>query len=111
MDARRRRSLARRRRRRTGTDARFPALGRLATRAGAGTIGKRLSGTEGYSSRWAVAGPARQLRNRDKCDQDSFTDELPRGAFESWRTLELPAARRARCRLDRRRERLGSRPG
>src|SRR6266404_2746919 len=100
MDAGRRRRLAWRRRRRTGTDAGLPALDRLAARARAGTIGERLSGTRGYSPRWAGACPARQLRNRVKCDRSPVADELPRRAFEGWGTLELPAGRRAHCPLD-----------
>src|SRR5712691_11322740 len=104
MGTDRRRRLAWRRCRRTGTDAGLPALGRLAARARGGTIGERLSGTGAYSERWAGACPPRQLRNRDKSDQSPVTDELPRRAFEGWRTLELPAAHRAHRALDRRRD-------
>src|SRR6266404_5305874 len=111
MYAGRRRRLAWRRHGRTGTDAGLPALDRLAARTGVGTIGERLSGAEGYSPRWAGACPPRQLRNRDKFDQSPVTDQLPRRAFESWRTLELSAARRAQCPLDRRRDGLPSRSG
>src|SRR5258705_4876166 len=99
MDAGRRRRLAWRRRRRTGTDPGLPALDRLAARARAGTIGERLSGTEGYSQRSAGAGAPRQLRGRDECDQSPVTDALPRRAVEGWRTLELPADRRAHSAL------------
>src|SRR5206468_12286929 len=56
-------------------------------------------------------GPARVLRNRDKCDPSPVTDELPRRAFEGWRTLELPAAHRAHGALGRRRNRRRSRSG
>src|SRR5438552_17954371 len=62
MDAGRRRRLAWRRCRRTGTDAGLPALDRLAARARGGTIGERLSRTGAYSQRWAGACPPRQLR-------------------------------------------------
>src|SRR5579871_1958047 len=59
MDAGRRRSLAWRWRWRTGTDARLPALGRLAARLRAGTIRERLLGTRGYSPSRASARPPR----------------------------------------------------
>src|SRR5437879_306737 len=103
MDAGRWRRLAWRRHRRGGTDARLPALDRLAARARARAIGERLSGTRSYSQRWAGACPARQLRNRDKFAQSPITDELPRRAFGSWTALELSAARQAHGPLDRRR--------
>src|ERR1700681_140870 len=102
MDAGRRRRLAWWRHRRIGTNAGLPALDRLAARTRAGTIGERLSVTGGHSPKWAGACPPRKLRNRDKCDQSPVADELPRRAFEGWRTLELPATRRAHCALDRR---------
>src|SRR6266849_1070770 len=111
MDARWWRRLAWWRLRRTGTDARLPALDSLAARTRAGTIGERLPVTGGDSPRWAGACPPRQLRHRDKFDQSPVTDELPRRAFEGWRTLELPAARRPRCPLDRRGEGFRSDPG
>src|SRR5712671_6251665 len=111
MDAGWRRGLAWRRRGRTGTDTGLPALASLATATRAGAIGERLSGTGGYSSRWAGACSPRQLRNRDKFDQDPVIDELSRRPSESRTTLELPAARRARRPLDRHRYRLRSRSG
>src|SRR5882762_7066924 len=104
MDAGRRRCLARWRLRRTGTDAGLPALDRLAARTRAGTIGERLSVTGGHSPRRAGTCPPRQLWKRDKCNQSPVADELSRRALEGWRTLELPAARRAHCPLDRRRD-------
>src|SRR5579862_202763 len=108
MDAGRRRSLAWRRGRRTGADARLPALDCLAARVGTRTIGERLSGAGGYSPRWAGARPPRQLRSRYKYDQNLVADKLPRGPFESGRALELPAALRAHGSLDRRRDGLRS---
>src|SRR6266852_657910 len=112
MDAGRRWRLAWWRLRRTGTDAGLPALDRLAARTRAGTIGEHLSVTRGYSPRWAGACPSRQLRHRDKFDQSPIAaDELSRRAFEGWRTLELPAARRPHCPLDRRGEGFRSDPG
>src|SRR5713101_3543354 len=57
MDAGRRRRLGWRRRRRARTDARLPALDRLAARAGVGDVGKCLSGAGGYSAGWARACP------------------------------------------------------
>src|SRR6267143_2624329 len=109
MDAGRWRRLAWWRLRRTGTDAGLPALDRLTARTRAGTIGERLPVTGGDSPQWAGACLPRQLRHRDKFDQSPVTDELPRRAFEGWRTLEVPAAGRAHCPLDRRRDGLRSR--
>src|SRR5882724_5884865 len=106
MDAGWPRRLAWRRRRRTGTDAGLPALGRLAARARAGTIGERLSGTGAYSQRWAGACPSRHLRNRDKHARSPVTDELSGRTPAGWRTLELPAAPRAHRTLGRHREGL-----
>src|SRR6266850_8317445 len=96
---------------RAGTDAGLPALGRLAARARAGTIGERLSGTGPYSQPWASACPSRQLWNRDKCARSPVTDELSGLTSESWRTLELPAAPRAHRALDRHREGRRARSG
>src|ERR1700694_5503837 len=111
MDAGWRWRLAWWRIRRTGTDAGLPALDRVAARTRTGIIGERLSVTGGYSPRWAGAHPPRQLRNRDKFDQSPVADQLPRRAFEGWRTLELSAARRAHCPLGRRRDGHHSGPG
>src|ERR1700751_4175925 len=111
MDAGRRRRLAWWRLRRTGADAGLPALDRIAARTRAGTIGERLSGTRGYSPRWASACPPRQARKREQCDQSSISDELSRRAFEGWTKLELPAPRPANCPLDCRGDGLRSGPG
>src|SRR6202521_5637402 len=111
MDAGRWWRLAWWRLRRTGTDPGLPALDRLAARTRAGTIGELLPVTGGCSPRWARACPPRQLRKRDKCDQSPVADELPRRTFEGWRTLELPAARRAHCPLDGRGQGFRCGPG
>src|SRR5258708_960650 len=50
---------------RTGTDTGLPAMDCLAARTRVGSVGERLSAAGGHSSRWAGAGPPRQLRECD----------------------------------------------